>query len=544
MMTMIFNKYINEYINQVESGELKTNQDIKDMIELVKEKLSQENVFIDNDAIDVAIEKIEEYFPFKLLLWQKFIIALIHCYDDDSTLIWSTFLIMMGRGGGKNGFISAVSWYLTTKFHGIQEYNIDIVANSESQAVTSFEDVYNVIDSNKKLKKAFKYTKEKIIYKKTKSYLKFNTSNAKTKDGLRPGCVVFDEIHEYENYDNIKVFTSALGKKKNPRTFYITTNGYVRGGVLDDYLDLSKEILNGEKPKSRMLPILFHLDNEDEVYNKAMWEKANPSINYFPDLKIKMDEEFENMQSQPQLAIEFMTKRMNLPAQDTFTAVAEWDKILATNQPIPDLIGKSCIGAIDYASIRDFVGVGLLFKVGDKRVWIHHSFVHHKALNIKNRKIKFDIDEAVRRGLCTIIRNEDTIKPEYISNWFLEQSKQYNLMDVVADRYRKSILESKFKEVGLPLSDIGNGYITHHKLAPLIEQLFANEQIIYGDDMMMRWYTNNVYVETDKKENKSYKKIEPKLRKTDGFFAFIHALSKESEIPEDVNFDIYDCYTY
>lgn len=544
MMTMIFNKYIDEYINQVESGELKTNQDIKDMIELVKEKLSQENVFIDNDAIDVAIEKIEEYFPFKLLLWQKFIIALIHCYDDDSTLIWSTFLIMMGRGGGKNGFISAVSWYLTTKFHGIQEYNIDIVANSESQAVTSFEDVYNVIDSNKKLKKAFKYTKEKIIYKKTKSYLKFNTSNAKTKDGLRPGCVVFDEIHEYENYDNIKVFTSALGKKKNPRTFYITTNGYVRGGVLDDYLDLSKEILNGEKPKSRMLPILFHLDNEDEVYNKAMWEKANPSINYFPDLKIKMDEEFENMQSQPQLAIEFMTKRMNLPAQDTFTAVAEWDKILATNQPIPDLIGKSCIGAIDYASIRDFVGVGLLFKVGDKRVWIHHSFVHHKALNIKNRKIKFDIDEAVRRGLCTIIRNEDTIKPEYISNWFLEQSKQYNLMDVVADRYRKSILESKFKEVGLPLSDIGNGYITHHKLAPLIEQLFANEQIIYGDDMMMRWYTNNVYVETDKKENKSYKKIEPKLRKTDGFFAFIHALSKESEIPEDVNFDIYDCYTY
>lgn len=541
---MIFNKYIDEYINKVESEELKTNQDIKDMIELVKEKLSQDNVYIDHEKIEIAIEKIEEYFPYKLLLWEKFIVALIHCYYDDGTLVWSAFFIMMGRGAGKNGLISAISWYLTTHFHGIQEYNIDIVANSESQAETSFEDVYNVIDSNKKLKKAFKYTKEKIVYKKTKSYLKFNTSNAKTKDGLRPGCIIFDEIHEYENYDNIKVFKSALGKKKNPRTFYITTNGYVRGGVLDDYLELSKEILKGEKPKSRMLPIMYHLDNEDEVHDKTLWEKANPSINYFTDLRIEMDEEYDNMQSQPQLAIEFMTKRMNLPAQDTFTAVAEWDKILATNQPIPDLIGKSCIGAIDYASIRDFVGVGLLFKVGDKRVWIHHSFVHHKALNIKNRKIKFDIDEAVKRGLCTIIRNEDTIKPEYISNWFLEQSKKYNLIDIVADRYRKSILESKFKEVGLPLSDIGNGYITHHKLAPLIEQLFANEQIIYGDDMMMRWYTNNVYVETDKKENKSYKKIEPKLRKTDGFFAFIHALSKESEIPEDVNFDIYDCYTY
>lgn len=542
---MKFNKHIDRYIDLVESGSLIVGEDIKKLIVLVKEKLSQPNVFIDSEKIDKAIEKIEEYFPYKLLDWEKFIIGLVHCYYDDGTLVWNTFLLVMGRGAGKNGFISPLSWYLTTSFHGKREYNIDIVANSEDQAKTSFEDVYNVIDDNKKLQKAFYYTKEKIIFKKTKSYIKYNTSNARTKDGLRPACIIFDEIHEYEDYSNIKVFKSALGKKEHSRTFMITTNGNVRGGVLDDYLEIAEAILKGENKTMRLLPIIYRLDDDKEVDDKEMWNKANPSLKYFKDLRIEMEQEYEDMKYQPQLAIEFMTKRMNRPAQDSFTVVAEWEKIVATNQKIPILDGCTCIGGVDYASIRDFVGCGLLFKFGDKRVWLHHTFICHKALTLPGRKIKFDIELAKKMNLCTILK-EDSVNPKYIVDWFLEMATKYNITDIKADSYRKSLLASAFNEAGLPLSDVRNGYITHNKIAPLLEQLFANENIIFGDDPMMRWYTNNVYVDMDKKGNKSYKKIEPKLRKTDGFFAFLHALSEDENIPQSVvnEQSYYGCYSY
>lgn len=543
-MIMTFNKYIDEYINLIESGAIESCEDIKKCIELIKNKLSQSNVFIDHDRIEKAVTKIEEYFKYKLLPWEKFVIGLIHCYYDDGTLVWTTFLIMMGRGNGKNGFISGVSWYLTTDFHGLPKYNVDIVANSEDQAETSFNDVYEIIDDNKKLKKAFYYTKEKIVFKKTRSYIKYRTSNAKTKDGLRPACIIFDEIHEYEDYKNINVFKSALGKKRNSRTFMITTNGEVRGGVLDDYLEIADNILKGENKTTRMLPLLYRLDSDEEVHNKKLWEKANPSLRYFKDLQIEMEEEYNDMEFQPQTALTFMTKRMNRPAQDSYTVVAEWEKIKATNQEIPELEGCSCIGGVDYASIRDFVGCGLLFKYGEKRIWIHHTFICHKALNLPGRKIKFDIELAKQKGLCTILK-EDTIEPKYIVEWFLEKASKYNILDIVADRYRKSLLASAFQEAGLPLNEVGNGYATHNKLAPLVEQLFANENIIFGDDPMMRWYTNNVYVDTDPKENKSYKKIEPKLRKTDGFFAFIHALSKDKDIPQSICETInYGCYSY
>ena len=41
--------------------------------------------------------------------------------------------------------------------------------------------------------------------------------------------------------------------------------------------------------------------------------------------------------------------------------------------------------------------------------------------------------------------------------------------------------------------------------------------------------------EPDAKGNTTYKKIEPRTRKTDGFFALVHALSKDSELQEVQN---------
>lgn len=541
---MIYNKYIDAYIWKVERGEVVVNEDIKKLIKnVIHPKLSQSNVVIKHDKIEQAITKINEYFPFKLLDWQEFIIGLAHCYYDDDTLVWDTYLIMMGRGGGKNGFISGLSFYFTTSFHGIKAYNVDIVANSEKQAMTSFMDVYDVIDTNQKLKKAFKSTKEKIVFKKTNSYIQYNTSNARTKDGLRSACVIFDEIHEFEDYKTIKVFRSGLGKKTNPRTFFITTNGYVRGGVLDDYLELAGEILKGENKTSKMLPILYRLDSEEEVHNFEMWPKANPSLPYFKDLQVTMEQEYYEMQRQPQMAIEFMTKRMNLPAQESYSVVAEWDKIMATNREVPDLRGQKCIGAIDYASVRDFCSVGLLFKYGDERVWIQHTFICHLALKLENREFKFDIELARQKGLCTII-HEDSINEKCVANWFLEQANKYKILNIVCDSYRKSILSATFSEVGLPLNIVRNGSITHSKVYPLVEKLFADEKLIFGDDMMMRWYTNNVYVDTDARGNKTFLKIEPILRKTDGFFAFIHAISKDEEIPVPKKLTFFKCSTF
>ena len=134
------------------------------------------------------------------------------------------------------------------------------------------------------MKGKFKVTKELITNLATGSELKYNTSNASTKDGKRPGCLVLNEIHAYENYEQINVFESALGKVKHPREFIITTNGYVREGPLDELLVLLRKILEtGENPLG-YFPFICKIDTEEEVDNPDAWHKANPSMEYMPIL--------------------------------------------------------------------------------------------------------------------------------------------------------------------------------------------------------------------------------------------------------------------
>jgi len=535
-------------MDSIRDGKTPACQELKQALDYIETKLGRSDIFIDSEKIKTAVDLTERYFEYKLLDWELFVIALIHCYYKKSDMVvFDEFMIMMGRGNGKNGFTSPVAWYLTTHYHGIKGYNVDIIANSEDQAKTSFDDVYNVLERTwQKSKKFFYKTKQQIINLKTNSYIKYNTSNAKTKDGKRSGCLIFDEIHEYENWDMIKVFTSGFGKKKHSRIFYITTNGYVRQGVLDEQLDLAEKVLNGEITDIGFLPLLYKLDDKDEVHDPANWVKANPSLPYFPELQKELKKAYTKMKYQSHLAIDFMTKRMNLPAQDNFTIVAPWEKILATNQPIPydELEGLQCLGALDYARTTDFASCGLLFKHRGKRYFIEHTFVCYKALEIESRHIKFPVQEMVDRGLITIIKRPN-ISAVDISGWFLDQAKKYHIKNIACDSYRASLLESEFKEKGLPLTQVRSGPITHAKVAPLIEQVFAEETLVFGDNPTMRWYVNNTYQEVDRKGNTAYYKIEPKTRKTDGFFALIHALTLDSDLIEVQNdIQTWDVYTY
>ncbi len=88
----------------------------------------------------------------------------------------------------------------------------------------------------------------------------------------------------------INVATSGGGKIRDYREFYDTTNGHVRGGPLDDIIEESKMILSGElgidkdgAEFSSLFPFICRLDNDNEVDDPDMWEKACPTINYNAD---------------------------------------------------------------------------------------------------------------------------------------------------------------------------------------------------------------------------------------------------------------------
>lgn len=550
-----YHNYIDSYMDGVRNGSIIVGEDILLAMNYIEYKLNNPDVFIAHAKIDKAVELMERYFDIKLFDWELFVTALIHCYyEPTDTVVFSTILIMMGRGNGKNGFISPIAWYLTTHYHGIKGYNVDIIANAQDQAQTSFNDIYEMLEETwKKSKRFFYKTKEVIINIITKSYIKFNTSNAKTKDSKRTGCLIFDEVHGYETYDNIKVFTSGFGKRKHSRAFYITTNGNVREGVLDDMLTIAKDILNGTIKDLPWLPLLYRIDKEEEALDPNMWYKSNPSLKYLPELKAEMDKAFIEMKYQPAMEEEFYTKRMNWPKGNRELQVTEWDNIIATNKPIPDLSGRTATVGIDYMKVTDFASVDIHFREGDIRYDISHSWLCLNSADIPRLKIPWR--QWAEEELLTLVDDVE-IHPDLIANYIAEQALKYNITKIALDNYRYALLANSLKRVGFDAVSYKNVVLVRPsdimKVVPIIDSCFANQYFVWGDNPILRWATNNTKLirsgvkRGEDTGNYVYGKIEAKSRKTDPFMALVASMTIEDALGDGTVLETPDVgvYTY
>lgn len=531
-------KYIDDYISSIRSGEILASKELHLACDYIEKKLSEPDVFIDTEKIDKAKELIERYFKMQLFDWELFVLALIHCYHTDTdTVVFSEFLIMMGRGNGKNGFISGVAWYLTTHYHGITGYNVDIIANSEDQAKVSFDDIYEMLeDTWTKSKKFFYKTKELISNLRTKSYIKYNTTGAKTKDGKRSACLIFDEIHEYETDSLISVFRSGFGKRKHSRTFYITTNGHIRDGVLDEELRIAESVLNGEIPHSRMCPLIYKLDSQEEAADERNWIKANPSLPYLGVLLQEIRQNWIDKDYKSGVRRDLYTKRFNLPTNESDLSVTDYDNIKATNKELPNLKGWACICGIDYAELSDWASVNLHFKKGNQRYDINHTWICAKSKTLF--RVRAPWREWAEDGLVTVV-DDVGIHPDLLANWIYDKMKLYQIKTVALDNHRFALVAESLKKIGFDTEKKNIKLVRPSdimQIEPVIQECFNRQYFIWGNNPVLRWATNNTKRVPSGVKLKSgvdtgnfvYSKIEGKSRKTDPFMALVAAMTQEN----------------
>jgi phage terminase large subunit-like protein len=305
-------------------------------------------------------------------------------------------------------------------------------------------------------------------------------------------------------------------------------------------------ILEGKELDDPLFPFICKIDDLEEMDDPDEWEKANPMFEkplstYAKGLLRKVKTQYRQLKTNPSAREEFVTKRMNHPEVDLEKSVATWQEIMRTVfeedertlRVIPDLDHRQCIGGLDYARIKDFAAVGLLFKVDEDYIWKTHSFARKGFLD--SVKLEAPIKDWEAAGLLTVV-DEPVIDIKHIVNWFVEMREQYGLTKIVADTFRLDLVKAALEAEGFELEYIRNPKAIHSLLAPRVETAFAKHNIIFGDNPLMRWYTNNVYVKTKPDGNKEYLKKDEFKRKTDGFQAFIHALWKADELLEDEEF--------
>ncbi|MGN0484893.1 MAG: terminase large subunit domain-containing protein [Lachnospiraceae bacterium] len=546
-MNCKINPHIQEWIDIVENRTYEVCEEQELLVRHVKDCFKNEDIYTDDEQLEKYI-RLARYFPFERLFpWQKFVVGLHDCtYWSESGLPrWPDLFCELGRGAGKDGTIAWEAICLMSPYNGIREYDVDICANNEDQAMRPLKDVTSAFERPeviKKLKRFFRWTKEQVVSLQTGSTMKGRTNSPKGKDGLRSGICIFNEIHQYTDYANINVFTTGLGKKKHPRRSYYTTNGDVREGPLDDLLDTSDGILRNGEPDNGLLPFICKLNKKEDVHDEKNWPAANPSLPYLPNLKEEIRKEYRDWKKSPMQLPAFMTKRMNIPESANELKVTDWENIIATKKEIPILHRWSCTCGIDYTKITDLASVNLHFRNGDMRYDINHSWMCLKSKDIPRLKIPWK--EWGEVGLLTLVDDVE-IHPSLLTDYITEMKKEYDIKGLAMDDFRYALLSSALREIGFDAKTYKNVKLVRPmdimRVATVIDSCFVNQWFVWGDNPVLRWATNNTkLIRSGRKPGSAedadlgnfvYGKIEAKSRKTDPFMAVAASMTIEDLLP-------------
>jgi phage terminase large subunit-like protein len=265
-------------------------------------------------------------------------------------------------------------------------------------------------------------------------------------------------------------------------------------------------------------------------------------MEYLPTLERAIARGYERAKNDQDKWREYVTKRCNLPQLREEQAVTSWKNILLcsykdakrkTLRKTQDTRGKSAIIGIDYADVRDFASAGILTIDDDgNHIWRQHTWICSESPFLNS--IKFPIADAGKAGFKDFeVVRAPVIPVDGIVDWCERQMSDYSVVKITMDTYRYTLFKTIFEQRGIPIETRDNPQGTVRLIrkigsacgiiAPSVEKLFSEHRVDYGDSAIMRWYTQNTGTLTDKYGNMQYVKIEPKLRKNDGFMAFVAA---------------------
>ncbi len=526
-----------EYIELVESGTPRACPEQHALVAMVRKAFATEDLRVDRQQLDNYLG-LQKYFQFRLFPWEKFLMALWDCtYRPDGWPRWKTLFCMVGRGAGKDGFIAFDSACSISPYNPVGHYNVDICANNEDQATQPCRDLVEVLETPKheaKLKKHFYHTKELIQGRKNKGVMKGRTNNPKGRDGMRSGKIIFNETHAYENYDNIKVFVTGLGKVDQPRIGYFTSNGDVSDGPLDDKLAQARRILFEGEDDGGMLPFICCLKNRDQVHDPDNWYMANPSLAYRPTLLQETADEYKDWLEHPEQNGDFLTKRMGLRAGQKEISVTDYEKVKATNRPLPDLSGWSCVVGLDYAELSDWAAVNLHFRQGVQRFDINHAWICSQSRTLS--RVKAPWRAWAEAGHCTVV-DDVSISPDLLADYIRQAAMVYNVKLLAMDHYRWTLVAESMRKIGFDATDKNRVKLVRPsdimQVEPVIQECFDRGLFTWDDNPCLRWAVNNTKrVRSSKKlgvdtGNFIYAKIEAKSRKTDPWMALVASMVGE-----------------
>lgn len=427
--------------------------------------------------------------------------------DDEGKRRVRTAALSMGRKNGKTGISAALALCFLVGPEAEERGEIYFCAMDKAQAAKAWAECKAMLEAHPELSQRvniIRFSKEiEVLEGQGKgSVLKALSADADSKLGLSPSFVLCDEIGYWPKRDLFDAMDSALGARDEPLIVAISTQAKDDTHFFSEMIDYGLKIKDGEVEDKSFHLAMFAASMDDDPWDPATWEKANPALGDFLSL-----EQVERMAMQaqriPSKEADFRNKVLNQRIDGTvrFIAAREWNDCNLAPIDETALEGRECFGALDLSAARDLTCFLLVFPEEDGRYTVLPRFFLPE-FDIEGKsdtdRVPYNVWAKQPDARLTLLPGK-VIDPALVAEHIADEATRFNILAIAYDRWRIEDLKRELDKlsVELPLVPFGQGYKDMSPAVDVLEVTVAQQKVNHAGNPLMRMCAANAVVTVD-----------------------------------------------
>ena len=325
------------------------------------------------------------------------------------------------------------------------------------------------------------------------------TAAERSLDGLNPSLWIGDEVSEWRGRFVTKLTTSTVARE-DALALLISTTGNCPDLVYHEMVSKAEKILLGEIELDSWFPLLYGIDEGDDIEDREVWRKANPSLGASLRPEV-LEAQWRDMSLTPMGRVEFTRFHCARPVDvvGRWLDMRHWDEAGGEAVEIPE--GSRVWLGVDLSKSQDLSAVvivhprpdGLVELAG--RYWYPHEHAREREVAYSAPFSRW----AHERRLTLTPGRE--VSWEAIRQEIHQIASRYEVAEIAVDPWASSYFIETLASDGLPVA----GYKQSLELmAPATQEwanLWVSRRFHHGGDPILRMCCANAAVWTDSNGN-------------------------------------------
>ena len=484
----------------------------------------------------------------ELEVWQKaFLSAVYGIVDEKGNRQFREVILMVGRKNGKTKIASGLGKYAFE--HEGYGTRVFCVAPKLEQADLVYNDIWQMVTLDPdwiKLKKELsardstgrkikddsalaRHRQTDLSIPATNSTVKKIAFSAKKSDGFNPSLCICDEVAAWEGDKGLKqyeVMKSGMGARDEAILLSCTTAGYINDGIFDELVKRSTRYLLGDSKETRLLPVLYMIEDIEKWNDINELQKANPNLGVSVSVDYML-EEIAVAEGSLSKKSEFITKYCNIKQNSSLAWLSAQtvDKASGDSLSLEDFRNSYCVGGIDLSQTTDLTACTVVIEKDGELYVFAKFFLPSEKIDEASLRDGLPYNVYIQRGILQE-SGENFVDYQDCFNWFKTLVEEYQILplQVGYDRYSSQYLIKDMEAYGFHCDDVWQGENLYGVLQET-EGLLKDGKIHIGDNDLLKVHLLNsaIKMSTERGRGKLVK-INPTSH-IDGCAALIDAMT-------------------